>query len=207
MANFFKNNKSTIIASFMTGVILLYFIDPIFSFTANLFITVGSNISKTLVDKIYAQAAHLETQNHAFILYVILQSIMVVFLAIIIVWMLFDIFKKKRAEVEKAEKVEKILENKSVVFVYVFICLILLIMQIFYISVGYAQFRIISTFTRQMRVIEPYINEQEEEEIISQWSLMKNKSDYLKIIKKLNTIAEKNNVELPKNEIYRFFSI
>ena len=58
---------------------------------------------------------------------------------------------------------------------------------------------------RHINILAPYLNEQEEEQIISEWSLMENRAVYREINNKLEKIAERNNIILPGNKIYSFF--
>jgi hypothetical protein len=61
---------------------------------------------------------------------------------------------------------------------------------------------LINSFKHHIRVVSPYIDEQEKELIISGWSLMKSSSDYDVVYIKLNEIAKSNNIELPENKVY-----
>ena len=57
----------------------------------------------------------------------------------------------------------------------------------------------IQTFNSDCRIIAPYIDEQQEEELLSEWSQMKNESDFINLYKKIRSIALKNQQTLSKN--------
>ena len=57
-------------------------------------------------------------------------------------------------------------------------------------------------FRHHMRILAPYIIQEEKNKIISQWSLMQNFSDYKDIYTKLNKIAEQHNITLKPNKMY-----
>ena len=50
---------------------------------------------------------------------------------------------------------------------------------------NYTQLSLISSFNQHMRILAPYIDEQTEEQIISEWSLMKTEADYDAVYKTL----------------------
>lgn len=51
---------------------------------------------------------------------------------------------------------------------------------------------------RRMEIIAPYIDDQKEEELWSEWYLLRSKRDYVNLNYEIDNIAENNNVELPK---------
>jgi hypothetical protein len=53
-----------------------------------------------------------------------------------------------------------------------------------------------------MRIVAPYIDQQQEEMIISRWSLMETEAEFDAIYAYLNEVADKNKVELKENRIY-----
>ena len=59
-----------------------------------------------------------------------------------------------------------------------------------------------SDFKQHVRIVAPYINEQEEEILLSEWSQMDSLKDYNDIYKKLGTIAEENQLMLKRNLNY-----
>lgn len=59
-----------------------------------------------------------------------------------------------------------------------------------------------SDFKQHIRIVAPYINEQEEELLLSEWSQMDSLEDYNNIYKKLGTTAEDNQLMLKRNLNY-----
>lgn len=69
------------------------------------------------------------------------------------------------------------------------------------------QLSLISSFTRHMRVLGPYMSPAQERVLYSEWALMESKADYDRIYLQLETIAKKNAIRLPENKIYSLFTI
>jgi hypothetical protein len=59
-----------------------------------------------------------------------------------------------------------------------------------------------SDFKQHVRIIAPYINEQKEEELLSEWSLMQSADDYNEVYKTIIEIAKDNSLILKKNRHY-----
>ncbi|MGB2985572.1 MAG: hypothetical protein WBE26_06785 [Phycisphaerae bacterium] len=72
---------------------------------------------------------------------------------------------------------------------------------------NYTQLSLIGSFNQHMRILAPYLDEQAEEELMSEWSSMRSKADYDSLYEKLHDIVQKNGVELPPNKIYSPYSI
>jgi hypothetical protein len=69
-------------------------------------------------------------------------------------------------------------------------------------AANYTQLSLISSFRQHMRILSPYVSEQDEKMLYSKWSLMNSREDYVQIYERLNAIALKNGITLPKNRIY-----
>lgn len=67
--------------------------------------------------------------------------------------------------------------------------------------VGYAT-QAVGYFNQNLNIIKPYIDEMEEEKILSEFSQIKNRDNYVQVIKKMDLIAQKNNVNLPEFTIF-----
>ncbi len=211
MITFLKENKKGLIVGLAASAIFVYFIQPILSLLSYLVISGSEIVSNTYTDRIYQQAAHLETYDHSFLLMMILMgttSILLLGLSIL----LFSSerlsghknHKNKTEDTSKKKTDGKTLIPKSVVAVLFFISASILL------SSGVANFiqlSIISSFKQHLRIIAPYISDAEEEIIVSQWSLISSESDYQEIYTKLNNIASDNGIELPENKIYSMLSL
>jgi flagellar biosynthesis regulator FlbT len=59
-----------------------------------------------------------------------------------------------------------------------------------------------SDFKQHVRIVAPYINDQEEEIILSEWSQMDSLVDYNNIYKNLTAIAKEHELVLKRNQNY-----
>jgi hypothetical protein len=57
--------------------------------------------------------------------------------------------------------------------------------------------RINSIFQRQLMALTPVISEQNRNEILGEWAMMKSKSDYSKVNDEMKMLAEKYHIHLP----------
>jgi len=53
-------------------------------------------------------------------------------------------------------------------------------------------------FNQLTEILSPYLTEQQEEEYVSRWALMKNRAEYLSIISDFEMVASQNNILLPE---------
>ena len=60
----------------------------------------------------------------------------------------------------------------------------------------------IGDFKQHIRIITPYISEAQKNELISEWSQMRNVEDYNKLYEELLSISKKNEITLYKNQRY-----
>lgn len=202
MTELIKKHSTNITIGIISTALFLYVLQPIFEYVGNKIIEVGEFLGASYVDEVYAQISHLEIVDFSFFFYVIIHSAVIGggIGLILAMW-----FKKPSRNLEANENDQeqkskkKITLTVSLSFV-VFAALILTSTKTYQMSA-------ISSFKQHFRIISPYIETQEEQEIMSEWSLMKNKSDYEKVSNKVETIANDNGIKLPENRIYTLISM
>ena len=64
------------------------------------------------------------------------------------------------------------------------------------------QSKLISSFNQHLIAIAPYTGDNDIKLLKSKWTQMKNQEDFNAIYKRLNQIAQSNNIILPKNQLY-----
>jgi formate hydrogenlyase subunit 3/multisubunit Na+/H+ antiporter MnhD subunit len=108
------------------------------------------------------------------------------------------IFKNKIDDADR--KLDTKNRSKTVVILY----LVLFFSCIFLLTTSSISKRTTSSFNQHLRIITPYITTQEKDLIISEFASMKSQKDYRILYDKINSIAVKNDLELPKNKLYIF---
>lgn len=199
--------KIGIISSLVATFIFLYFLEPL----GNLLLSAGKIGFQTYIDRIYKEVATQDLDLPFMIIYG--------FIVFFLMGFILDFFSgaikilKKYLRKEEPEKTDNkkeisrdIKENESpkkkgkiMKVVFPSILFILLLSMIIDISI---KKKAISSFNQHIRVLAPYISEEEKKFIISDFSTMKSQNDYRKIQEKLQGIAKKNDVELPENYQY-----
>ena len=206
MIDYLKQNKGAIIAGLIASIIFLYLLNPLLKFISIILFKFFSIFSKSLVNQIFQQISHLETQDYSFFILSIILIPTLSFITIFNIFLCKKIFSKRDKLKEKTtKKVSISLKKTALISLTLNIILILLLITV--LSSNFTQLSLISSFKRHFRIIEPYISDQEEEQILSDWSLMKTKDDYDKIYIQIHSIAVNNNIILPKNEIYNILSL
>jgi hypothetical protein len=202
MQEFFKKNSTSIIVGLVTTIVFLYILQPLLELVGTAVIFLSAYVSSTYIDILFIQIAHMEIMDFGFFFYLLFFSGPIG----ISIGLLLSKWKPYKEEV----KSEKVLNKFSVLRKKIITTIFLIITILFclvHISTKAYQLSLISSFKQHMKVIAPYIDEQTEEFIISEWSLMKNSSDYDDVYYKLNKIAKTNNIELPENRVYSLDSI
>ena len=209
MLNFFKEQKGGIIGGIVASAIFLYFIQPILEYSSHLLINISNIFGNAFSDRLYQQIAHLETQDNAFILVMVLFGMISgVLFSVGIVLMSANYRAHKKDGANEKEKPKAVKRNSKVLkHVLPILIFLLSIFPVISALSIFIQLSTISSFKQHIRIIAPYITNQEEEVIISQWSQIRSKSDYQFIYRKLEGIAIKNKVTLPDNKIYSLLSV
>ncbi len=84
------------------------------------------------------------------------------------------------------------------------ICIVVVIIFATWLFISHFRHRYINSaithFQQMCSIVKPYIDQQQEKQIISEFAQIKNKQNYINVIVKLKQLAEKNNLEMPKFE-------
>lgn len=157
------------------------------------------------IDSRYAKAATLEPTNYSYFI--------IAFLFIIVAIGWFEISERIKKELKSKPEPEPIniesgdneempswipkafLAVRLIVLFYLFNGLLFIAGEVVVINA-------ISDFKQHVRIINPYISNEEKEVIISQWSQMRNLEDYNKVYEGLISVAKENDLKLYKNRSY-----
>ena len=209
MKDFIQQHSSGVLVGIISTMLFLYFIQPIFEFIVHLVIQFGSLIGAAYVDEIFASVSHLEVFDYSFLLVTIVLGIVSgsSLSAVLLIWR-----KPRKSNKEKPEKPEELEVTKASsglgrkVFSS-FLMLIIGLGTIAFLATRVYQLNLISSFEQHVRILAPYISDQEEEVFISRWSRMETEENYELIYVDLNALAKENDIELPSNRIYTLTSI
>jgi len=208
MIDFLRKHQPAIIVSVISTCLFIYFLQPILEFSGRVLIRLMAVLGTKYSDCIYKQVAQLTTHNYSFyILMMVLGLGTGLIFCLSTALMLRRFFAQPKKDEEKTKLIYRTLNSRPFVAIN-FVFALLLTVAFFIVLVGnYTQLSLISSFDQHFRIIAPYIDEQKEEEILSEWSSMTSEEDYNRLYKKIHILAETNSVELPPNQIYSPFSI
>jgi len=202
MQDFLKKNSTSIIVGLLTTIVFLYVLQPLLEFVATIVVFIASYVSTAYIDLLFIQIAHLEIMDFGFLFYILLFSLIIG----VSLGLLSSKWRSSRSKGETGEELKEssVLRKKIISTIFLTVIILFCLVQL---STKAYQLSLISSFKQHVQIIAPYIDEQKEELILSEWSLMKSSSDYDTIYFKLNNIAKINNVKLPENRVYSLSSI
>jgi len=202
--------KKDIIDIFVTSLISIIFVSlikPTLNILAKLIFTIVSMIQVSSINKIFQIAATYQKIDYT-------DTISLFFFSTF-VGLCFGYFyspSKKIKELERKllestkeadhiiqkeyERMEKKLSKLKLFSAILLIFIVLF--TIFQIWLATESSRKLTAFNQHLNVLSPYITEMKRKELISKWSLMKNKKDYDEIYREIYEIAKNNNIILPK---------
>lgn len=210
--NLEKEHKTGIFCGLISTFIFIYFLQPILDWVSIAVVKVLTITSSAFLDRIYAQAAHLQTQDFSFLWLLFLSSIFAVCIFFIGVIRVSGISILERIRIAMANvsnfprnPASSYSSKKGSKWYRILSGLLLIIFSLSIVvvfSANYIQLKTISSFQQHMRIIAPYVDDSEMKTIYSRWSLMKTYSDYEAIYTEIQSHAKQHNIELPENKIY-----
>lgn len=156
------------------------------------------------IDSRYVKAATLEPTDYSY------SIILTIFVGLVVGW--FEISGKITKSIKVEEHSIKINESeeskttpswvpkvftlvKTVIYTYLMYGLLIIAGESTILNS-------ITDFNQHIRILTPYMTENERELIISEWSQMRSSKDYQKIYDKLVAVADKNEIKLYRNNHY-----
>ena len=196
-----KEQKAGVISGLVASILFIYFLQPILNWISRIVVRVMTLAGSAFIDKIYTQAASLQTQNYSFLwlLFVFgtlstlffLRGILILFGEERIEPLLSKIRSKARSKNNILVRVSLSILHMSFAFLFLAV-----------VSANFIQLKVIVTFQQQMRALAPYIDDAEEEQIYSRWSLMRTQADYEVISNTIEMHAKNNHLTLPESALY-----
>lgn len=200
MNDFVKNNIKSITIGIISSILFLYLFQPILDFIGRVFLDFLSYTGSKYSNDFYSKIAHLELFDFSFYWIAIIFTIVGYLFGETSIKGFISLFQKKGSLTEKKDNNTNTKKQQHAPFY--FLNLIACIFIIIFLSTKVYQLKLITSFKQHMRIVAPYISEQVEEELYSQWSLMDKAEDYEAVNQRLNSIASQNKITLPRNKIY-----
>ena len=191
--------RAAIFCGIIASILFMYFLDPILSFIARLTISLLSLVSQAVLDRIYAQASHLHSHDFAFLLFLMYGLLPIIGVACAAI--LRQIFPP----LFPPNPVRFMLRRRPTILakcVPIAVALIVTVFALTSIGANWYQLRIISDFEHHIRILAPFITDQEEEELIGELSLMASQKQFVALRNRLDSIAKTYAVTLPPYTIY-----
>lgn len=210
LGRFIREHGPSVIASLVASFLFLYLLDPILAFLGRSLLSVSALLNQAYLNRIYAQAAHLESHDFAFLIVAMVSGTVGALPMLIGVLLLRRSLAVRSQKIESDRSQNRQIHRHPGVGTTVSICLIGLLFfgwGAVVIGANYVQLSLISSFKQHIRIVAPYLSDEEEESLISEWSRMASKTDYDRIYEKLVGIAQREGVSLPDNKLYSPFAL
>lgn len=151
------------------------------------------------VNGCYIRAATLEAVNYSFF---VLTAMFVVF--VVLCFEILGRIKKKlfEKESETEEKDLPLWMKKGVYIFFQTITIPSILYGLIQISGEVIVLNTITDFKQHMLIITPYIEGEDKDMLLSQWSQIRTMDDYNKVYERLIDVANKNELKLYKNRMY-----
>lgn len=193
--NLFSLERGQIITGIISGLLVIYFIDPIFSFLGRHAINISTYLFSSYLDHLYSEIATSEP-NFGFLGLLLVAGSTVGFSAGLITGMVKDAFVKLPPSQEKPKSKSKIATLIPLLFIF--------FASIFVSVDSYIRLKTSSTFNQYINVVSPYITDHERKVLIARFSSMRGVADFDNVMHQIEGIAKANNVVLPTNKLYPF---
>ena len=185
-------NRNAIITGVVSGLLVIYFFNPIISFLGNIVTTLAGHIYKSYLDKICSGLAEGEPNFSFELAGLIFGVITGIGSSSIAGYITYKRTSKNKSE--SRSLTSSIFSSRIILVCTIFIALV----PLFLFVDGYIRIRSYSGFKQGLTIIGPYITDARQKEFLSRFSLMKNKEDYDLIMKDIIFIASDKGIKMPK---------
>lgn len=182
------NLRKSIIASIIASLCVILFIQPVLNTTWEFIEWVSGNIYTELSSQVYLSTALGNRDHISYSMLVIIVGMM----SGLATGLALRKYKLKKSPKERAKPTLW----KRVIPDLLATCL--LIGGLSLLSFIHADLQMNTSFNQRLNALAPYIDEQQEEVLFSEWAFMKSKSDYKRINESMDKMAEEKGIVLPK---------
>ncbi len=213
-----KNKIESLIIGAIGCLVVTNIIQPLLVLLANLLINVGNKVFPKIINSIYIDIASGST-NYSFIIF----SLLLVLVMAVLIYRVHFLYDKLRESIknlkeamlgkkeptneeieESKRKAENILKTSGKILktdkiISIILLSIIIINIIYIISIGYYKDQEISKFSQVIKILHPYITEQEKNILESNFSSMSSYQDYKNLYDKIALICKDNNIIMKFN--------
>lgn len=180
--------------------------DPLFGYFSEVSVTITTLGKDEYVDAMYREVGMGFSQNYSISSYYSLhETVFAVFLAtILIAARIFMSRKMRPGNPEDAPEGYDHLRRRLKTFLYALTVMILALLVFFQISRLSSEYKnnAILHIHQAITICSPYISEKEEKVLYSKFSSIRSREDYVKLDRRLQKIADKNNLRFPEFEVF-----
>jgi len=184
-----------------------YLLEPIIRIVLRISAEIASLTGRAYFDRNFAQAAMLEERNFGFYGFMIIGTLFTLAALYISMVLVKRPFRTLSPEEKGKEKQPSFFPRKTLSVAILVLALINAVMFSGVLAGNKLQLSLTSSFQQHMRIIAPYLDEQQEEELFSKWSQMQTEEDYRIIMQELMRIFDENSLQLPRNVLYSIDTI
>ena len=194
-----KTIRVGIVTGIVASMVFVYFLDPIIRVFGEGVLYVSEYLVTGLLDSLYQKSALGVAKDPALSTYSFLVGIIVGFpvaaLSVIL-----------RRKIKPSGENNKLIGSKSRKLIAVIPLVILPIMLFYQFWTMLFQYQVVTSFDQHIRILAPYIDVKERILIESKFASMQKEDDYKILYSEMNEIAKSNNVILPDNPSYGFWT-
>jgi hypothetical protein len=198
-----RSIKVGIATSIVATALFIYFLDPILSLFGRTATQLVAHLYSGYIDHQFEQAALCSSFDAAFLLLAATCAAILSFSWGFCAAIVVNTLRLKRGLPPPTPILNLVHRRylRTTLIVVAFVTALTLSMPPALWS-GWFQLKVTSSFRQHMTALAPYLTDQEDKLIRSQWSQMRSRHDYDAIYSRLNDVAAKNNVKLPQNPVY-----
>lgn len=186
------NMKTSIIVSVISSMIVLVFVRPILDLGWKLLSWGSASLYLDFLNSVYRNAALGQRDWLSVLLLLIVLSVALgISIAILTLPILRRLQEKKEKKGDNVfPKTKRVMKYIIwIVFMFAVICLIVY---------AYADLQLNTSFQQRLAVLSPKIGDLETKNLLASWALMESREDYENITLRMEEVAEKYKIKLPK---------
>ncbi|HCG6123075.1 TPA: hypothetical protein NJ077_004590 [Vibrio parahaemolyticus] len=189
--------RKSLIVSVVASVLVILFVQPFLNFSGDMIQWVLSKTAVIMSDSIYKDAALGMREKFSFLLLIMVFQLIFMVLLSSLYRKFFRTTSPQSSidELSDVEKVNRTNKRKIISFFTGFTSVIL----VFWLGgMQYVGFQMNASFSQRVTILSPYISEQDVKVLKSEWAQMQSREDYEAINEKILSVAESNNIVLPR---------
>ncbi len=204
-----KNIRVGIVTSIVATTLFIYFLDPILNLFGRNFIRLASLLYSSYVDYLFEKVALCSTDNAAYFMFSLAMGLICGLCMGACTALVTAAIVKKMKKKELPPSPQSLfakLSLRKIIVLALFSTIVINFLAILILWDEWFQFKTMTSFNQHMLAVAPHLDEQEEENLWSQWTQMRTRQDYDKIYAQLRAIADKHTIRLPENKVYSAYN-